>query len=96
MTSSSLLWLTPLLSFTVGLAMLLLRSRRLLAALDVAGSLTVLGLTLEIARRVVQCGPLGALGIFRADQVAVLAHEACRVGAGPAAAEVLVALRRTL
>jgi len=36
MTSSSLLWLTPLLSFTVGLAMLLLRSRRLLAVLDVA------------------------------------------------------------
>jgi hydrogenase-4 component F len=72
MTSSSLLWLTPLLSFTVGLAMLLLRSRRLLAALDVAGSLAVLGLTLEIARQVVQGGPLGALGVFRADQVAVL------------------------
>jgi hydrogenase-4 component F len=72
MTTSSLLWLTPLLSFTVGLAMLLLRSRRLLAALDVTGSLAVLGLTLEIARRVVQGGPLGALGIFRADQVAVL------------------------
>jgi hydrogenase-4 component F len=72
MTSSSLLWLTPLLSFTVGLAMLLLRSRRLLAVLDVAGSLAVLGLTLEIARQVVQGGPLGALGIFRADQVAVL------------------------
>jgi hydrogenase-4 component F len=72
MTSSSLLWLTPLLSFTVGLAMLLLRSRRLLAVLDVAGSLAVLGLTLEIARQVVQGGPLGALGVFRADQVAVL------------------------
>jgi hydrogenase-4 component F len=72
MTTSSLLWLTPLLSFTVGLAMLLLRSRRLLAALDVAGSLAVLGLTLEIARQVVQGGPLGALGIFRADHVAVL------------------------
>ena len=72
MTSSSLLWLTPLLSFTVGLAMLLLRSRRLLAVLDVAGSLAVLGLTLEIARQVVQGGPMGALGVFRADQVAVL------------------------
>ena len=43
-------------------------------------------------RRVVPELALHAL----ADQVAVLAHEACRVGAGPAAAEVLVALRRTL
>ena len=72
MTTSSLLWLTPLLSFGVGLGMLLLRSRRLLAALDVAASLAVLGLSLEIAKRVVGSGPMGALGIFRADQVAVL------------------------
>jgi hypothetical protein len=31
-----------------------------------------------------------------ADQVSVLAHEAARAGAGPAAADVLVALRRQL
>jgi hydrogenase-4 component F len=70
--ASSLLWLTPLLSFAVGLGMLLVRDRRVLATLDVAGSLAVLGLTLAITNRVVQAGPVGALGIFRADHVAVL------------------------
>jgi len=72
MMASSLLWLTPLLSFAVGLGMLLVRDRRVLATLDVAGSLAVLGLTLAITNRVVQAGPVGALGIFRADHVAVL------------------------
>jgi hydrogenase-4 component F len=72
MTPSSLLWLTPLLSFAVGLGMLLVRDRRMLATLDVAGSLAVLGLTLAISGHVVQSGPLSALGVFRVDQVAVL------------------------
>jgi hydrogenase-4 component F len=72
MMASSLLWLTPLLSFAVGLGMLLVRDRRVLATLDVAGSLAVLGLTLAITNRVVPGGPVGALGIFRADHVAVL------------------------
>ena len=70
--TSSLLWLSPLLSFAVGLAMLLARDRRVLAALDVAGSLAVLGLTLAISNRVVRGGPVSALGVFRVDQVAVL------------------------
>ncbi|HJX64861.1 MAG TPA: proton-conducting transporter membrane subunit [Polyangia bacterium] len=72
MMTSSLLWLSPLLSFAVGLAMLLARDRRVLAALDVAGSLAVLGLTLAISNRVVRGGPVSALGVFRVDQVAVL------------------------
>ena len=69
---ATLLWLTPLLSLAVGLAMLLLRDRRALAALDVGGSLTVLGLALAISRQVVAHGPLHALGVFRVDQVAVV------------------------
>jgi hydrogenase-4 component F len=72
MMTSSLLWLTPLLSFAIGLAMLLARDRRVLAALDVAGSLAVLGLTLAITHRVVRSGPVSALGVFRVDHVAVL------------------------
>jgi hydrogenase-4 component F len=72
MMTSSLLWLTPLLSFAIGLAMLLARDRRVLAALDVAGSLAVLGLTLAITHRVVRSGPVRALGVFRVDHVAVL------------------------
>jgi hydrogenase-4 component F len=72
MMTSSLLWLTPLLPFAVGLGMLLVRDRRVLAALDVAGSLGVLGLTLAITGRVVQGGPISALGIFRVDHVALV------------------------
>jgi hydrogenase-4 component F len=72
MMTSSLLWLTPLLPFAVGLGMLLVRDRRVLAALDVAGSLGVLGLTLAITGRVVQGGPVSALGIFRVDHVALV------------------------
>ena len=37
MMTSHLLWLTPLLPLSVGLAMLLVRDRRVLAALDVGG-----------------------------------------------------------
>jgi hydrogenase-4 component F len=44
----------------------------LLAALDVGGSLAVLGLVAAIARKVATSGPIGALGTFRADEVAVL------------------------
>jgi hydrogenase-4 component F len=72
MMTSSLLWLTPLLPFAVGLGMLLVRDRRVLAALDVAGSLGVLGLTLAITGRVVRGGPISALGIFRVDHVALV------------------------
>jgi len=70
--SSHLLWITPLVPFAVGLAMLLVRDRRLLAALDVSGSLAVLGLTLAVARGVSSAGAVSALGIFRADALAVV------------------------
>jgi hydrogenase-4 component F len=70
--TSNLLWLTPLVPSLLGLGMLRVRDRRLLAGLDVAGSLAVLGLALAIARRVAAEGAVSALGIFRADDVAVL------------------------
>src|SRR5271157_2492066 len=69
---SNLLWITPLIPVAVGLCMLLVRGRRLLAALDVAGSVAVLGLTLAIARQVALTGPVSAAGVFRADDLAVL------------------------
>ncbi len=69
--ASNLPWLTPLVPFALGLCMLAVRDRRLLAALDVGGSLTVLGLSLAIARRVAEAGAVSALGTFRADAVAV-------------------------
>jgi len=70
--TSHLLWITPLVPFAVGLVMLLVRDRRLLAALDVAGSLAVLGLTLAVARAVSSAGAVSALGILRADDLAVV------------------------
>jgi hydrogenase-4 component F len=72
MMTSNLLWLAPLVPLLVGASMLLLRDRRLLAALDIGGSLAVLGLVVAIARRVSATGPVGAFGTFRADEVAVL------------------------
>ena len=52
--TSNLLWITPLVPVAVGLGMLLVRDRRLLAALDVGGSVAVLGLALAIARQVAE------------------------------------------
>jgi len=72
MTASHLLWITPLVPLAIGAGMLLVRDRRLLAALDVGGSAVVLGLALSIARRVAGQGAVSALGTFRADSVAVI------------------------
>jgi hydrogenase-4 component F len=72
MMTSNLLWLTPLVPLLLGATMLLLRGRRLLAALDVGGSLAVLGMVVIIARKVAATGPVVALGTFRADEVSVL------------------------
>ena len=70
--NSDYLWLAPLISLLFGAAMLLCRDRRWLAALDVAGSVTVLALVVLMARGVAQAGSLTALGVFRADEVAVV------------------------
>jgi hydrogenase-4 component F len=70
--TATLLWLTPLVPFALGLGMLLVRDPRVLAALDVAGAVAVLALTAAIARGVAADGPASALGILRADDVAVV------------------------
>lgn len=70
--TSHLLWLTPLVSFAVGFAMLFIRERRVLALLDTVGALAVLGLVLAISHRVIKNGPLLSLGVFRADALTVL------------------------
>src|SRR5512142_947792 len=70
--TSHLLWIAPLVPFAVGLAMLLVRDRRVLTALDVGGSVVVLGVALGVARAVSAHGAVTALGIFRADDLAVV------------------------
>ncbi len=70
--TSNLLWLAPLVPFAAGLAMLLVRGRRALAALDVGSSLAVLAIAIAVARRVAGNGPVSALGVFRADDLAVV------------------------
>ncbi|HET8539158.1 MAG TPA: proton-conducting transporter membrane subunit [Anaeromyxobacter sp.] len=70
--TSHLLWIAPLVPFAAGLVMLLVRDRRVLAALDVAASLAVLGLALAVARAVSEHGAVTALGVFRADALAVV------------------------
>jgi hydrogenase-4 component F len=70
--TSDLLWLAPLLPTAVGVAMLFVRDRRTLAAMDVGSALGVLALVIAIARRVSERGPVTALGLLRADDVAVV------------------------
>jgi len=62
--------LLPLVPVLTGLAMLALRDPRALAAVDVAGSLVILVLTLLLAGTVITSGPVAA-GPFRADAVAL-------------------------
>ena len=68
----SLLWIAPLVPILTGSCMLLARDRRLLSALDIAGSAAVLGLGLTIARQVAKSGPVSALGMLRADDLSVM------------------------
>ena len=68
---SNLLWVTPLLSLVVALAMLGVRDRRVLAAMDLGGAFAVLILGAVIASDVVAHGPLQA-GVLRADALAVV------------------------
>jgi hydrogenase-4 component F len=70
--TSSLLWIAPLVPVLVGLSMLFCRGRRLLAALDVGGSIAVLCLTVAIAWQVAAGGARSALGVLRADDLAVI------------------------
>jgi hydrogenase-4 component F len=70
MTAAALVWILPLVPFASGAAMLAARDRRILAALDLAGSAVVLGGALALARAVAAAGPLAA-GPLRVDALAV-------------------------
>ena len=70
--SSTLLWIIPLVPAAIGLCMLRVRSERLLSALDVGSSMTVFGLALLIAYRVIASGPLSGLGLLRADDLTLV------------------------
>ena len=70
--TSKLLLVAPAAPIAIGLCMLLVRERRLLHVLDVAGSLATLGFGLAIAHRVASSGPFSALGVFRADALTIV------------------------
>ncbi len=65
-----LLAVLPLLPVATGLAMLGVRDRRLLAAIDVAGSIVVLLAAIAVAREVAEDGEV-SVGMLRADAVTV-------------------------
>ncbi len=70
--NSALLVVAPAVPVVIGLSMLLVRKRRVLQALDTAGSLFTLGAALAITRRVASLGSYSALGLFRADALTVV------------------------
>ena len=70
--TSSLPWILPLVPVITGLSMLLFRDRRVLAAIDIAGSSVILALALVLAGEVGTAGPVSALGALRADEVTVI------------------------
>jgi hydrogenase-4 component F len=69
--AETLLWVLPLVPIATALFMLLTRDRRILSAIDVAGSAVLLALTLVLARAVATAGPR-ALGMFRIDELGLV------------------------
>jgi len=72
MFMSSLLWILPSVPVFTGLAMLLVKDRRLLSALDVASTSTIAALVWAIALKVMHGGTLKAANAFAADAVTVV------------------------
>src|SRR5512143_2507974 len=69
--AETLLWILPLVPTATALLMFTSRDRRVLSALDVAGSAVLLGLALVLARQVGRHGPV-AHGVFRLDDLGVV------------------------
>jgi hydrogenase-4 component F len=69
---ASLLLILPLVPTVTGLAMLGVKDRRLLNALDVASTSTIAVLVCAVAQAVMQGGPLRAANAFAADAVTVI------------------------
>jgi hydrogenase-4 component F len=70
--NSALLVVAPAVPTAIGLLMLFVRKRGLLHALDAAGALFTFGSAIAVTRRVTLSGPLGALGVLRADALTVI------------------------
>ncbi|HSQ05171.1 MAG TPA: hydrogenase 4 subunit F [Burkholderiales bacterium] len=69
--AETLLWVLPLVPTVTALLMLMTRDRRILSALDVAGSTVLFVLTLVLAGEVAVGGPR-ALGVLRVDDLALV------------------------
>src|SRR6266511_5609707 len=69
--AGTLLWVLPLVPTVTALLMFTSRDRRVLSALDIAGSAVLLGLALVLARQAGTRGPLSH-GVFRLDDLGVV------------------------
>jgi hydrogenase-4 component F len=69
--AETLLWVLPLVPTVTALLMLTTRDRRILSAIDIAGSTVLVALTLVLAREVAKGGPR-ALGILRIDDLGLV------------------------
>ena len=69
--AETLLWVLPLVPTVTALLMLTTRERRILSAIDIAGSTILVALTLVLAREVIAGGPR-ALGILRIDDLGLV------------------------
>src|SRR5450759_5418293 len=69
--AETLLWVLPLVPTVTALLMLTARDRRILSAIDIAGSTVLFALTVVLVREVMAGGPR-ALGVFRADDLGLV------------------------
>ncbi|HEY5277104.1 MAG TPA: hydrogenase 4 subunit F [Coriobacteriia bacterium] len=71
-TATTLLWVLPFVPVAFGLAMLGVRDRRLLSALDLGSASLVFALVLAVARAVLADGSIRASAVLAADAVTVV------------------------
>jgi hydrogenase-4 component F len=69
--AETLLWVLPLVPIVTALLMFATRDRRILSAIDIAGSTVLVTLTLVLAREVASSGPR-KLGVLRVDELALV------------------------
>jgi hydrogenase-4 component F len=69
--AETLLWVLPLVPTVTALVMLSTSDRRILSAIDVAGSTILMALTLVLAREVARSGPR-AFGVLRIDDLGLV------------------------
>jgi hydrogenase-4 component F len=69
--AETLLWVLPLVPTVTALLMCTTRRREILSCLDIAGSTTLLALTIVLARQVIASGP-HAWGVLRIDEIGLI------------------------